>query len=293
MADMLGNLRLFIRVARTGSLSRTARDLGLSQSGVSRALSSLEEDVGGVLLTRTTRRVSLTEVGAEFLARVEPLVAALDDAAEGVRAGDELHGMLRVAMPTGVATREIIPRLPAFLERHRHLRLEIQLEDRIQELLRDEIDVAIRFGDMPSSNAVSRAFSVNERVLVASPAYLQAKEAPSVPTDVFDHAFIAGPAGPSPRLLVFERVDERVEVRPEVRFQASANEGAVALCVAGLGLLSTGLWGCRAELQDGRLVRILDDWRLGRTDVQVFLPAGRKAKIAARAFADFLVAQYR
>ena len=106
MADMLGNLRLFIRVARTGSLSRTARDLGLSQSGVSRALSSLEEDDGGVLLTRTTRRVSLTEVGAEFLARVEPLVAALDDAAEGVRAGDELHGMLRVAMPTGVATRE-------------------------------------------------------------------------------------------------------------------------------------------------------------------------------------------
>lgn len=293
MADFLSNLRLFIRVARSGSLSRAARETGLSQSGVSRALTALEHEVGGPLLTRTTRKVGLTEAGAEYLARIEPLIAGLDEAAEGIRSGNELRGLLRIAMPTGIATREIIPKLPRFTAKHPNLRIELHLEDRLQDLLQDEVDVAIRFGKMPASNAISRPFGVNERVLVASPNYIAHAPKLEHPTQIANHAWIAGPVGPSPRTLIFERGSEQLEVRVRGRIQATVNEGAVGLAVAGLGIVSTGLWGCRAELADARLVRLLPEWNLGMTEVHAFLAAGKRSKLSARAFADYLVEQYR
>jgi DNA-binding transcriptional LysR family regulator len=116
MSDRLYILRLFTRVARTGSFSQAGRELDLSQSSVSRIIAALEAEVGVALLTRTTRAVVLTEAGAEYLARVDPILAALEEADHLAHGTGESRGVLRVALPSSFAVREVIPRLLAFLK---------------------------------------------------------------------------------------------------------------------------------------------------------------------------------
>jgi len=134
------SLRLYTRVARLGSFSAAARECGLSQSQVSRIIAELESDLGARLLTRTTRAVMLTDAGAEFLSRLDPILIALEDAEQSVREGSELRGMLRMSMPSSVAIREIIPRLAPFLERHPELRLQMLLGDRPRDFVKEAVD---------------------------------------------------------------------------------------------------------------------------------------------------------
>ena len=129
-------LKLYTRVARLGSFSAAARESGLSQSQASRIIADLETGLGARLLSRTTRAVVPTEAGAEFLARMEPILAALDEAEHSVREGGELRGLLRMSMPTSFGIRDVIPRLSAFAARHPKLHVQLLLEDRRQDLVR-------------------------------------------------------------------------------------------------------------------------------------------------------------
>ena len=289
MRDRLAALQLFVRVARTGSFSRAGRELGYSQPSASRVIAELEREVGAALLARTTRTVTLTEAGADYLTRIEPILDALEEANQGLRGGGELRGQLRVGLPASIAIRELIPRLPPFMARHPSLRLELLLEDRRQDLVRDGIDVAIRLGELSDSTATARVIGVNQRVLAASPAYLERAGRPARPAALVDHALIVGPPGAQSGAWTFERHGERETVRAKGQLSVNVNEAATAAAVAGLGIVSTGVWGCRAELAAGTLVRVLPEWRLGAVEVHAVFPTGRAAKPSARAFVDHLL----
>ena len=194
MNDHLAALRLFTRVAHKGSFSAAARELNLPQPSASRIIASLEREIGAALFTRTTRAVSLTEAGADFLARVEPILSALDEAEQAVRGTGELRGTLRLGLSSSFAMREIVPRLPQFLDRHPALRVELVMDDQRQDLVAEGVDVALRFGDLPDSSAVARRLAAWPRVLIASPAYLQRAGTPRIPADLAGHAVIAGPS---------------------------------------------------------------------------------------------------
>src|SRR3984957_3733843 len=183
-------LKLFTRVARLGSFSAAARENGLSQSQASRIIADLETDLGARLLSRTTRAVVPTEAGAEFLGRIEPILAALDEAENSVREGDEFRGVLRMSTPTSFGVRDIIPRLSAFVARHPALRVELQLEDRRQDLVRDAVDVAIRLGRLPDSTATARLIALIPRVIIASPDYLARHGTPAHPNDLVRHRIV-------------------------------------------------------------------------------------------------------
>src|ERR1700677_1530354 len=178
MADRLLALRTFVRAAHSGSFSRAARELGLSQPSVSRILAGLEKEVGAVLLVRTTRAVTLTDVGADYLARTEPLLAALEEAEHAARGTGELRGALRIALSSSFGVREVIPRLPAFLERHPALRIDLDINDARQDLVVDGVDVALRLGLLPNSALVSRKLAEAPRLLAASPSYLERRGRP-------------------------------------------------------------------------------------------------------------------
>jgi DNA-binding transcriptional LysR family regulator len=293
MSYDIESLKIFIRVARTGSFSRAGREAGLSQSSVSRIIAALEKDIGAGLFTRTTRAVMLTEKGEDYLARVEPIVDALDEANHAVRGTGEIRGTLRIGVPASIAVREVIPRLPAFLSAHPRLSIDLRMEDRYQDLIRDGVDVAIRFGALSDSSATSRLIADNPRLLAASPAYLAKAGMPASPAELTDHAIIVGPTGSSAMGWTFERDGKSLTVHVEPYLKASLNDGAVAAAVAGLGIVSGGFWGCRRELADGSLVRILEDWQLPRGEVHAVYPAGRTAKIAARLFIDYLAKELR
>ena len=146
MNDRLASLRLFVRVARRGSFSAGGRQLNIPQPTVSRMISGLERELGVVLFTRTTRAVTLTEAGTDFLERIEPILAALDEAEYAVRGTGELRGVLRVGISTTFAVREIVPRLPRFMEQHPALRIELLADDQRQDFVSEGIDVGLRLG---------------------------------------------------------------------------------------------------------------------------------------------------
>jgi len=291
MSDNLFSLRLFVRVARTGSISEAARELAVPQPSASRALAALEKELGVSLLTRSTRAVMLTEAGADYLARVEPLLDALDEARRVVRGTDELSGALRVAMAPSFGLRVVMPLLPAFLARHPALRVNLIMDDKRQDLLRDGVDVAVRFGPLGDSNATARRLGFNEHVLVAAPAYLRRAGTPQAPCDIKGHQIIIGPVGAAQSALTLERGGQSLTVKVEARVRTNLNEGAVAAAVAGLGLLSTGLLSCRAELASGALMRVLPDWSMSGVEFHAVFPAGRASKASARALVDYLAAE--
>jgi DNA-binding transcriptional LysR family regulator len=288
MNDRFFSLQLFARVARVASFSIAGREMGISQPTASRIVAALEKKVGAALLTRTTRGVTLTEAGADYLIRAEAILAALDEADHAARGTGELRGVLRVAMSTSTALRCVLPRLPLFADQHPALRIEFVLNDEKQDLVGDGIDVALRVGALADSSAVARKIGVVSRILAASPAYLAKAGTPRTPSDLSNHSLIVGPAGRGMEGWAFRKDGKAASVRVEGRFILNGAEGATAAAVAGLGIVSSGFFGMLKELHNGELVQVLPDWEMSSAEINVILPAGRAAKPSARAFADFV-----
>lgn len=293
MNDRFTSMQLFVRVARTGSFSVAAREMAMTQPTASRIVTALEKQVGVALLLRSTRAVTLTEAGVDYLARSEAILAAIDEADHAARGTGELRGTLRVATSPVFATRTIMPRLAKFADQHPKLRIEFALDDARRDLIGDSVDVAVRIGTLDDSTAVARKIGVVHRVLVAAPSYLARAGTPLVPSELAGHALIVGPAGRSSEGWSFRKEGKATSVRVQGRFIINATETAAAAAVAGLGIYSTGQRSVEAELQAGAIVRVLSDWEIGSSEINVILPAGRAAKASARAFADFIAAQVR
>lgn len=286
MSDHLESLRLFVRVARRGSFSAAGRELGVPQSTVSRTIANLERDIGASLLTRTTRAVALTDAGQDFLARVEPILADLEEAEHAVRGSSDLKGLLRVGLGTALAMRIIIPHLKPFTDRHPGLQIELILDDQRQNLLVEGVDVALRFGVLPDSTATMRKLANWPRALVASPSYLANAPALSTPADLINHSVIVGPQGIGE--WSFRRDGTTVSMRLEGRLRIPALEGTITAAIAGMGIVLVGTGACMREFEAGTLVRVLPEWDLGNVDLQAVFPAGRAAKASARAFVGYL-----
>src|SRR6187402_1768593 len=228
MNDRFYSLMLFARVARTGSFSLAGRELGISQPTASRIVAALEKQVGAALLTRTTRAVTLTEAGADYLARVEAILAALDEADHAARGTGELRGVLRIAMSTSTAVRSVLPRMPRFTDKHPKLRIEFVLNDEKQDLVGDAVDVALRIGSLADSSAVARKIGVVHRTLAASPGYLAKAGTPQTPSELTGFSIIVGPAGRGMEGWIFTRNGKTVSVRVDGRFILNGTEGATA-----------------------------------------------------------------
>lgn len=287
MKDIL-TFKLYTRVARLGSFSAAARESGLAQSQVSRMVAELESGLGARLLARTTRAVVPTEAGLEFLARMEPILAAIEDAENSVRETGELRGLLRIGMPSTMGIRVVMPRLSAFTERHPRLHIELLLEDARQDMVREAVDVGIRVGPLPDAVGTAKLIGQMHRIVVASPTYLARHGTPLVPGELVTHRIVGGPASAHASSWKFERDGEirSVEVHPHVSTNDTA--GAIAAAAGGLGITSTASWACRLELDNGALIHLLPDWKTAALPVHAYFPMGRATRKAARAFVDFI-----
>ena len=293
MIERVSSLRLFSRVARTGSFTAAGKETGLSQPSVSRIVSNLEGELQCALFVRSTHAVKLTEAGEDFLARIEPILGALEEAEHIARGTGELTGRLRVGVATSFAAREIIPRMPDFVAEHPELRVDLVLTDTRQELISESIDVAIRYGELKDSTMLAKKLGAPRRLIAASPKYLERAGTPRMPSDLSKHQVILGPSSVASAGWLFKKDGKTLSVRIDGQVMVTVNEGATAAAVAGLGVISTAYWGCKAELESGVLVQLLPEWDLGRIEVNAVLPGRHSAKRSARAFADFLVKSFR
>lgn len=290
MIDRFEAIRLFMRVARTRSFSAAARERGITQPTVSRAIAALERELGVALLARTPRAVTLTEAGADYFARVEVALHALDEATDAVRGSGVLSGNLRVGTSSSFGRRLLIPRLPAFMDAHPRLRVTLLLDDHRQDLIAHGIDVALRFGPLEDSSAVARKLYSWPRIAAAAPAYIAKAGIPASPADLAKFEVFAG-LGDNPAGVTLRSGSQISSVKVDGRVGVSTNEGRIAAAVAGMGIVISTTGSCARELADGRLVRLLEEWDLGEVELHAVYALGRQAKPAARALTDFLLAE--
>jgi DNA-binding transcriptional LysR family regulator len=290
MSDRLQELSVFVRAAETGSFSRVAREFGLSQPSVSRMVASLEARVGIKLLLRTTRRVTLTDAGAVFLERTRRVLGDLDEAAHAARGVDSLHGVLRVVMSGAFGTREVIPRLPAFLARHPQLKVEFLISDRTDDLVAEGADMGLRLGHLVDSGFGARLLGSAPRLVIAAPAYLAERGVPETLADLSRHDCIVGPGLSGRSGWSFTRSGAVTSIVVEGRVQVAAAEGVMACVKAGLGIAVVSRWMCRAELDRGEVRQVLPDDALDSVDVHALYPAGPRPSPKVRAFSDYLAA---
>jgi len=288
MSDRLQELALFVRTAESGSFSKAAREFGLSQPSVSRAISALERRLGVKLLIRTTRQLSATDAGEALLARAREALLAIDDAESAARGADRLSGVLRIALPPGYGGRRIAPLLPGFLARHPLLKIDLLMSDRYENLIAEGADLALRIGDLPDSSFVARKLDSARRLFVAAPSYLARRGNPESLADLALHDLIGGPTDAGEESWIARRDGrvERVEVSPRIHSRSAT--GVVACAVAGLGVASGSMWMAAEALATGELVEVLADYALDPVTAYVVFPAGRRPSQRARAFSDYL-----
>jgi DNA-binding transcriptional LysR family regulator len=294
MSDRLREIEVFIRAAETGSFSRAARELGLSQPSASRLVSRLEQRLGVQLLLRTTRRVRTTEAGGTYLESARRALAALEAASADATGDSGVGGVLRVALSTGFGCREIVPQLPKFLAAHPQLRLDLVMADQRHDLVAEGADEALRLGALPDSAFVARRIARSPRLVVASPGYLATRGTPTTPAHLAAHDCIIGPGSSAADGWVFRRGKaEPIAAKARARIHVTAAEGVTGSARAGLGIAIVAEWMCRRELETGELARVLAGFALSPVDAYAVFPAGRRAPAKARAFVDFVAAELR
>lgn len=288
MSDQLAALRLFERVAATGSFSQTAREFNLTQPTVSRMIASLEERLDATLFARTTRAVTLTEAGADYLSRISSVLEALDEADHAVRGDGILRGTLRIGVSSIMASRMLIPILREFSDPHPLLKIELAVSDGRQNLILDHVDLALRFGKLPDSSAIARLVGRWPLIIAAAPCYIERNGSPASPESLADHDFVV--AGPAARTgLTLRQQGREVTVPLRGRFAVTAAEVAVNAGVAGLGIIAATYPSVAREIESGDLVRLLPEWDGGTLEAHAVFPGGQAAKPSARSFVDFLI----
>ncbi|WP_313105351.1 LysR family transcriptional regulator [Pseudescherichia vulneris] len=283
----LQNVSLFLVITETRSLTQAAKRQNISAMAVSRRLASLEHELGVRLVQRTTRSVSLTQEGMEFL----PYARALIDAETGAKSlfspsTQGAAGLLRITAPSGFGRRNILPLVPELLADNPKLNIDLQLSEDVVDIVGRGIDVAIRIAPLKDSTLIARKITDNPRVICASPAYLNSKDTPRLVEDLTTHHCLRLNSVPQ---WIFERDGEIIRVSVEGRFTSDNVEGVRELCVQGLGIAQLTRWDVRKEIQEGALVEIaLADAEPQALSIWAVLPSTRYLPLRVSAFIEKL-----
>ena len=287
---LLSGMSVLATVVETGSFTRAGEVLGLSASGVSRAVSRLEERLGIRLLHRTTRALRLTDEGTRLYERAVPHLSGIEDAANAVSgAAETVRGILRVSLNPIFARNVLAPRLPEFTERYPDLNLVCVLLPDAGDLVAEGIDVAVRFGPQPPSSMTSRRLLETRVLTVASPSYLKKHGRPKTPEKLVEHDCIQY-IDPQ-RAHCFEWEFRRgKEVRPiETKGHVTLTDvdTMVAACVAGAGIAQVLALGVESLLASGALVELFPEWPDETFPLYAIRPSRRLPPAAVEAFLDF------
>ena len=292
--DRWTEIELFVQVAETGSLSRAAELLNLSNASASRHLAALEARLGVRLVERNTRRLYLTDTGQEFFQRSRTILADLRDAESTVNAAAlNPTGVLRVTASLSFSMHHIAPLLREYTERYPNVTVHVEAANRYLDIIDNNIDVAIRNREMePDSNITIRRLAGTRRILVASPAYLSRQGTPRTVEDLHRHKLLIYTHANNPNELRFTRGDEQKTI--EVKGLLESNDGQIlrAAALDGMGILVQPSYIVYDDVVAGRLVPMLDDWDLPRLTVNLAYPSRKHLSAKVRTFIDFMAAHF-
>jgi DNA-binding transcriptional LysR family regulator len=292
--DRFHAITAFVRVVEAGSFARAAARLDVSVSSVSRQVAELEAHLDARLLNRTTRRLSLTESGRVFHERCVQLLADLEEAEQSANVGTvEPRGTLRLASSVTFGSRHLAPALAEFAARHPAMRFDVELSDRVTDLVEEGFDVAVRIGETGSQNLVGRRVGATRLVCCAAPSYLARHGTPRTPEDLARHACLTYEYSPQRSVWPFrDREGRERDVRVAGAIHANSGRFLEALAVAGVGIAFEPDFIVGPDVRAGRLTRLLPGFEPAPTAINVVYPSRRHLSAKVRVFAEFLAARF-
>ena len=287
--DQLLAMRVFARVAERGSFGKAADELDISRAAASGHVAALEKHLGVRLLNRTTRRVSLTAEGADYLRRCRRILDEIQDAEETLRgARSRPQGLLRVDVPVAFGRYLLLPALPEFTRRYPAIDLDIRLNDRIVDLVAERVDVALRVGNLQQSGLVARRVAQISLVTCASPTYLADHGEPKTPDDLPQHRLLATtPAGGGTPDWSYPAPYTSRRLKLHFAMQFNAAEAPVIAAAAGLGITRTVDLLVAEYISRGELKLILNDFVVPGPQMSLVYPSAGHQSPKVRVFSDF------
>ena len=279
----------FVEVVARGSLSAAARAEGIAPAMIGRRLDALEARLGVKLLQRTTRKLALTNEGAAFLEDCQRILGELEEAESAVaERSARASGHLLVSAPAGFGRQHVAPLLPSFLAEHRDVTINLNLNDRVVDVVGEGVDVAIRIASLSDSSLVGVKLADNQRVLVGSPAYFKRHGTPLALADLAKHNCLAISSEGSQRGWTF--LEHGKQVTLKVAGNMVCNDGEVLhdWAMAGKGLAWRSMWEVGPEIEAGRLRTVLDQHAAPGNDIHAVFAQRRHLPLRIRAFVDFL-----
>lgn len=290
--DRLDEVRAFIAVAEARSFTQGARKLAVSSAQASKLVARLENRLGARLLNRTTRDVSLTDVGRAYLDRGREVLESFEALEASVRDQDGPTGTLRISAPISFGASELAPALLEFAAVCPNVALDVALSDRLVNLVEEGFDVAVRIGRLPDSSLVARRLAAVRLVTCAAPGYLARAGTPLTPADLAGHEVILDSNMRDPTVWRFGLDSAPREVRVSGRLRFNGAEICAEAAAAGFGITRGPAFALAGALRDGRLVPILCDQESELIHVHAVYPHARHLAAKVRAFVDFLAKRY-
>lgn len=285
------HLRLFVRIAVTQNISMAGSELGLSPPVASMHINKLEEALGVRLIHRTTRKVSLTEEGREFLPHAEDVLNAVDNAKASVGAGSFTpQGTIRVAAPSSFARMHVVPALKGFIEKYPELKVDLRQSDSIVDMIEGGFDIAIRNAALNDSTLIARKLTNDQRIICASPDYIKQHGEPSHPKDLLNHQCI--------NLIgidtwTFSTPEGIQKIKPKGAIRIDNGESTRDACIEGAGLTLSSIWCAYKALKAGTLVQVLKNYPVeSDTAIWAVYPSSRLVAPKVRAFIDYFKDYY-
>ncbi len=291
--DHFKQISTFVDVAAQGSLSAAARTEGIAPAMIGRRLDALEHRLGVKLLQRTTRKIALTNEGADFLQDCQRILTDLEDAESAVsERSAKASGHLTISAPAGFGRQHVAPLLPTFLTKHNEVNITLNLNDRVVDLIGEGVDVAIRIATLSDSNLIGVKLADNKRVVVASPIYLKRYGTPKSLDALSKHNCLAISNEGSQRGWTFQHNGKNVTLK--VAGNMVCNDGEVLhdWAMSGKGLAWRSMWEVGAAIESGKLVSVLDEYAAPGNDIYAVYAQRRHLPLRVRAFIDFLKISY-
>jgi DNA-binding transcriptional LysR family regulator len=262
---------------------------------IGRRIDALEERLGVKLLTRTTRRITLTHEGTAFLEDCQRVLGDMANAEASVSAGGvKATGHLRITAPAGFGRRHVAPLVPAFAALHPDVSLSLNLSDRVVDIVNEGFDCAIRVGDMPDSSMVSVRLADNHRQCVATPAYLARAGLPAVPADLAQHqCLVLSSDASQTRGWAFIIDQELTHVRPAGRLDCSDGQVLHDWCLQGLGIAWRSTWEVEEDITAGRLKVLLEDYAAPASGVFAVVAQRKHLPLRVRLWIEFVKQNFR
>ena len=287
--DLFDSMRIFVRVVERGSFSAVARELNLGQPAVSKQIRALEQYLGGPVFARSTRHLALTDQGQRFYSHCREILGQLESATRSFTSGQEqIAGALRIAAPVSYGRLCIAPLIGPFLQRHPEVRIDLRLNDQNEDLLKENIDVAIRIGVVKSDGLVAVSLGASTRQVFASPAYLQRHGLPREPADLAGHNCIAFNLLEHYDHWHFSRGTQALDIVIKGNVTSNSSEAIREMVLAGLGISLSPQWLFAADLEQGSVCSLLDDYQTTALPVSAVFSRERRHSARTRAFIDFL-----